>query len=76
MHWAAHGVAGFAGILLGVGLLATCLHTSIAPCPEVTNCHTCTNLLGQAPWAAEKAASVGGAIVVVPLLLWHFISDG
>jgi hypothetical protein len=73
MHWAAHGLAGIGGVVLGICLLATCIHSSAATCAELANCHNCTNLFGQTPWAPEKAASAGGAMVVVPLMAWHFI---
>jgi len=64
MHWVAHGIGGLVGVVIGIWLLATCIHYSATPCADILNCHNCTNVLDQTPWSPEAAAIVGGPIGV------------
>ena len=63
MHWVSHGIPGIIGILLGVALLCTCIHSSSVPCTP-SDCNNCLNILNSAPLSPEVGAVVGGAIGV------------
>jgi hypothetical protein len=63
MHWASHGIPGIIGILLGVALLSTCVHSSSAPCAPF-DCHNCLNIFNSTPLSPAAGAAAGGAIGV------------
>lgn len=75
MHWVAHGIGGLLGVVLGIWLLATCIHSSSAPCADILNCHNCTNALGQTPWSPEAAAGLCGAIGVAVVEAYRHLSE-
>ena len=74
MHWATHGIGGIVGIALGYWLLGTCVQSSAVPCTEVLHCH-CMNAFGSPPWSAEAAVGLGGAVGVMAVEAYRFLSE-